>query len=102
VLIEIEPTPEVSMRFAVTVLTALPCAFYLYVLVQFRREQMRSKRKPDSLMFAGSNRGPTVPFPVKHEERPHAERNSQGKHKPVPVSQRPVVKAAKDVPPRAA
>ena len=35
------------MGFAVTVLTALSCAFYLYVLVQFRREEMRSKRKPD-------------------------------------------------------
>jgi hypothetical protein len=27
------------MGFAVAVLTALSCAFYLYVLVQFRREQ---------------------------------------------------------------
>lgn len=96
------------MGFAVTVLTALSCAFYLYVLVQFRREEMRSKRKPDLLTFAGSSGGPTVPFPVKHEERPHAERNPQGKRKLVPVAQRPVVKAAttrdepsEDVPPRA-
>jgi hypothetical protein len=82
------------MGFAATVLTALSCAFYLYVLVQFRREQMRSKRKPGSLTFVGSSGEPTVPFPMKHEERPRAERNSQGKHKLVPISQRPVVKAA--------
>jgi hypothetical protein len=73
-----------------TILSLLVCAFYLYVLLQFRRECMRMRRKPESMTYMGSNRGPTILFPVKGEKRGRAGRSSRGQNKLAPIARRPV------------
>jgi hypothetical protein len=57
------------MRFTGTVLMIFSCAFYLYVLVQFRREELRSRRKSSSRTIKGSSGEPTASSPVKPEDR---------------------------------
>jgi hypothetical protein len=77
-----------------TILSALVCGFYLYVLLQFRQESMRTGRKPESLTYLGSNKRPTILFPVKGEKRSGAGGASRGEKKLAPVSKRPAAKAA--------
>jgi hypothetical protein len=93
-VVGIERTRELYMRIAAIILVALSCAFYVFVLVQFWRERRRSKRTPGSLTFLASSEEPTVPLPAKRDEQPAADRNSQRKHKLVPISKRPVIRAA--------
>jgi hypothetical protein len=82
-----------------TVACLVVAGFYLYVLLQFRRECLRTKRKPNSLTYLGSSGGPTILFPEKHEEHHDARRNAKGQSKVPSASGRPAarrrVRAAK-------
>lgn len=75
-----------------TVLCILVSGFYLYVLLQFRRESLRLRRKPNSLTYLGSNEGPTILFPAKQGERVQAGRIVGGENKLASVSRRPVAR----------
>jgi hypothetical protein len=81
-----------------TILSVLVCGFYLYVLLRFRRESMRTRRKPESLTYLGSNKGPTILFPVKDEKRPTGGRNSRGQNEVLHIAKRPTAKAAETAP----
>jgi len=81
------------MRIAALAVVALSCVFYLFVFIQFTREQRRSKRKVNSLTYLGTRETPIDSFPVKRDQRPHAEQNSQSKQQPIPISRRPAAKS---------
>jgi hypothetical protein len=81
------------MRIAAMAVVALSCAFCLFVLIQFTREQRRSKRKANSLTYLGTREASIDSFPVKRDERPHAGQNSQSKQQPIPISRRPAAKS---------
>jgi hypothetical protein len=81
------------MRIAALAVVALSCVFYLFIFIQFTREQRRSKRKANSLTYLGTREAPRDSFPVKRYDRPHAEQNSQSKRKLVPISRRPAAKS---------
>jgi hypothetical protein len=81
------------MRIAALAVVALSCVFYLFVFIQFTREQKRSKRKANSLTYLGTRETPRHSFPVKRDERPYAEQNSQSKQQPIPISRRPAAKS---------
>jgi hypothetical protein len=76
-----------------TVACLVVAGFYLYVLLQFRREYLRSRRKPNSLTYLGSSGAPTILFPEKREERHDAGRNAKGQSKVASASRRLVAKA---------
>jgi len=75
------------------VVVALSLAFYFFVLVQFLREQRRSKRNSDSPTFVGSSEEQTDSLPRKCDDRSGLEPNSLRKQKLVPISQRDVIKS---------
>jgi hypothetical protein len=81
------------MRIAAMAVVALSCAFYLFVFIQFTREQRRSKRKANSLTYLGTREAPIDSFPVKRYDRPHAEQISPSKQRPIPISRRPTAKS---------
>ncbi|MGA8223869.1 MAG: hypothetical protein WB780_19630 [Candidatus Acidiferrales bacterium] len=82
-----------------TILSVLVCAFYLYVLLRFRREYLRSRRKPTSLTYLGSSGGPTVLFPEKGEKRHRAGRASRGQNELARIARRRAAKATGTAPP---
>jgi len=76
------------------VLCVLVCAFYLYVLLQFRREYLSTKRKPNSLTYLGSSEGPTVLFPAKSEKRGRVEPKSKARKNAAAASRRAAAKSS--------
>jgi len=76
-----------------TVACLVVAAFYLYVLLQFRRECLRTKRKPSSLTYLGSSEGPTILFPAKREERRDTRRDAKGQSRGASASRRPAARA---------
>jgi hypothetical protein len=86
-------TRELLMRIAAMVVVALSLAFYFFVLVQFRREQRRSKRNSGSLTFLGSSEEQSDSLPPKRDDRSRLEPNSPRKQKLVSISQRAVIKS---------
>jgi len=81
------------MRIAAMVVVALSLAFYFFVLVQFLREQRRSKRNSGSPTFVRSSEEQTDSLPRKRDDRSRLEPNSLRKQKLVPISQRDAIKS---------
>lgn len=82
------------MRIAALAVVVLSFVFYLFVLIQFTREQKRSKRQPNSLTFLGAREKSNVSFPVNRDERSSVEQDSTTNPKLIPISRRPAAKAA--------
>jgi hypothetical protein len=80
------------MRIAAMVVVALSCAFYIFVLIQFTREQKHSKRKAISLTYLGTREESRASFPLTRSEQSSMGQNSPSKRKLVPIARRPAIK----------